>query len=313
MLTLIRSLVGVAATMAALASLAAPVSAQSSAKDTPEYREAIALALQEFELGHFQEARASFQRAHRLYPSARTQRGMGLSAFEARDYVDAIELLSAASENPEQPLTEAQKAEARTAIDRAKGYVSKVEVQLSPSNAALAVDGQPVRLEEGQLVLNPGHYEIQAQAEGRQPVTLAISAEAGRSTTITISLPPEDGGGQLGASSERGRSVWPYVMGSAGAALLITSAITGAMASSAEDDLRSSCETGLCDESARDSGKSMQVATNVLLPAGALLLAGGVIWWLLDAPPEQTARDPRVRLAVACLPGTCALEARGAF
>jgi hypothetical protein len=288
--------------------LATGASAQTGREDTSEYREAIALALQEFELGNYPEARAAFERAHQIYPNARTLRGMGLSAFEARDYVEAIELMSAATQNPEQPLTDEQKAEARNVIERAKGYVSKVEVQLSPQNAELAVDGRPVRLEGGELVLNPGDYQIQAQAEGRRAVTLSISAEAGRSTTITISLPPEE---QAGA---RARSPWPYVVGGAGAALLITSAITGAMTSSAEEDLRVSCETGVCDEGARERGKSMQVATNVLLPFGAALLVSGVVWWVLDTPSTAADRaSGRGGLAAGCMAGGCAIEARGTF
>lgn len=320
MQTLARTFAATALVALAAAS-AAPgaAAAQNGGKDTPEYRDAIASALQEFELGNYPEARAAFQRAHQLYPNARTLRGMGLSAFEARDYVEAIELLSAASESAEQPLTEAQRAEARAVIERAKGYVSRLEVELSPAHAALAVDGQPVRLEEGQLVLNPGEYQIQAHAEGRQPVTLSISAKAGRSTTITISLPPVSAAApadptQAAEPAAAGRSAWPYVVGGTGAALLVASAITGAATAGAEDDLRASCGAGRCDEDARDRGKSMQVATNVLLPVGAALLVGGVVWWLLDAPPADASRAGQDRgMALGCVPGACSVELRGAF
>ena len=305
-------LVGVAVAVVVASIALGGASAQATDPDTPEYRDAIALALQEFELGNYPEARAAFERAHKIYPNARTLRGMGLSAFEARNYVEAIELLSAASESPERPLTDEQKAEARGVIERAKSYVSKVEVRLSPADAALAVDGQPARLKEGHLVLNPGDYQLRAHAQGRQPVVLTISAQAGRSTTITISLPPAGQGGA--ATSRQGRSAWPYVVGGAGAALLVTSAITGALTSSAEDGLRSSCRKGVCDEDARDRGKSLQVTTNVLLPIGAALLIGGAAWWFLDASPAESDRAERqTTLALGCVPDGCAVHARGAF
>lgn len=90
----------------------------------------------------------------------------------------------------------------------------------------------------------------------------------------------------------------PHTQATVGAALLITSAITGAMTASAEDDLRSSCKTGVCDEDARDSGMSLQVATNVLLPLGLATLTGAV---------------PQARLDVGCVPGARAVQARGSF
>jgi len=302
-----------AVTVAALCLLASTAHAQAGkgAKDSAEYRAAIEDALQEFSIGNFPEARAAFSRAHELYPNARTLRGMGMSAFEARDYVEAIDLLSAAAESAEQPLTEAQRLEARQVIERAKGYVSTVEVELLPPGAALAVDGQPVQLEQGQLVLNPGDYQVQARAEGREPVTLTISAEAGRSTTITISLPRTNSGDRATDAAER--SVWPYVVGGTGVALLVASAITGALSAGAEDDLRESCDTGTCDEDARDSGKTMQVATNVLLPLGGALLVGGVVWWLVDAPSTESTASRQSGLSVSCGPGACVAQARGVF
>lgn len=296
---------------------AATLYAQSPALKSPDYKKAVAEALQEFAHGNYPEARAAFERAHAVAPNARTLRGMGLSAFESRDYVGAIQLLSSALAHPEQPLTEAQRTEAIEVITRAQGNVATIELELSPSTAALLLDGQPIALQDGKLSLNPGEYRLEAHAADHESLALSIEAKPGHTQKHTLVLQRpgratplvlEDGA----TAPARTRSIGPYVLAGSGGLLLLGSAITGALTAGAESDLRDSCKAGRCDESARDSGKRLQVMTNVLLPLGAGLLAGGVVWWILDTPRESQ-QAPGTQVLAACSGSGCGVEVHGNF
>jgi tetratricopeptide (TPR) repeat protein len=58
-----------------------------------EYERMVGLAFREYELGNYAEARAGFLEAHRLSPSARTYRALGMVEYELKNYGDAIERL----------------------------------------------------------------------------------------------------------------------------------------------------------------------------------------------------------------------------
>jgi hypothetical protein len=304
---------------------AASTYAQTSASKSPEYKKAISEGLQEFAHGNYPEARAAFERAHAVAPNARTLRGMGLSAFESRDYLAAIGLLTQAIAHAEQPLTDTQRKEAVEVIARAQGNVATLEIELTPSTAALLVDGQPVLLQAGRLTLNPGEHRIEAHADGHESFSLTVDAQPGHTTKhllvlrqpgVATPLVIEDHKPVTQATSapppSEQRSIGPYLLGGGGALVLITSAITGALTSGAESDLRDSCATGTCDESARDSGKTLQVTTNVLLPVGVAMLAGAVVWWILDTP-EERALASRTRVLAGCSASGCGVGVQGSF
>src|SRR5688572_888187 len=70
----------------------APVTPPLDLSENPDYKRAVEEALKEYGLGHFEEARSLFRRAHGIYPNARTLRGLGMVEFELRHYVRAAQL-----------------------------------------------------------------------------------------------------------------------------------------------------------------------------------------------------------------------------
>jgi len=86
---------------------AAPGSSREAAPgETQAYRALINDAAAEYDAKHFAEARALFRRAHELEPSARTWRGMGMAAFELRDYVKSLRALEASLVDSRLPLSD---------------------------------------------------------------------------------------------------------------------------------------------------------------------------------------------------------------
>src|SRR5688572_7254192 len=71
----------------------APATPPLDPSENPDYKRAVEEALKEYGLGHFEEARSLFRRAHGIYPNARTLRGLGMVEFELRHYVRASQLL----------------------------------------------------------------------------------------------------------------------------------------------------------------------------------------------------------------------------
>ena len=304
--------------------LTAVPAARAQSGDTPEYRQAIATGLQEYERGNYSEARAAFARAHALYPNARTLRGMGLAAFESRNYVAARELLRASLAHAERPLDAEQRKDVEAVLARSESNIARVKVALTPATAQLLVDGEPAVLQEGALLLDPGEYSMEARAPGYRNARLGFSAEAGQNKTLEIALVSEQAPSHASAgtasgtavdTSGGGSNVLPWVVMGGGAALLVGGVVTGLMTNGAEDDLRKSCEAGACDEDARDRGKTLQVATNVLLPVGGVALGTGLVLWFLTR--DEGAQDPRAArvpaLAFSCGSHGCAAHAAGVF
>ena len=153
-----------------------------------EYRSLIASALEEYELHNYVEAMSLFERAHRIKPSARTLRGMGLASYQAHRYVIAIGYLHAALEDPRKPLTPQFRREVQSALDDARGFVARFDLTLEPSGALLTVDGETVDARTGELLLDPGEHEVVATAEGYRTGSRRVKATSGRSGRIELRL-----------------------------------------------------------------------------------------------------------------------------
>jgi tetratricopeptide (TPR) repeat protein len=152
----------------------------SAAAQQGDYKALTEAAVEEHSLGHYEEARALFAKAHAISPNARTLWGMGTAAFEGRQYVDAMQLFDSALRDTRKPLTETQRKQAEALRKRAEDYVVRVEVDLEPKTARLSVDGREVeRTASGALLLDAGMHQVVASADGYEEWVRAIRWAAG--------------------------------------------------------------------------------------------------------------------------------------
>jgi hypothetical protein len=159
--------------------------------ESPAYRKMIDDAVLEFRAGHWEEARALFGRAHEIEPSARTLRGLGMTAFELRMYVQSIRELDAALRDPRKPLDATMRAAADALISKARGFTAHLTITPSPANAALIIDGRQAQREaDGSFLLDAGSHVVSATAEGYKPASLRFSVEGGRGQALQITLEP---------------------------------------------------------------------------------------------------------------------------
>lgn len=143
----------------------------AASESSAAYRETINAAVAEFAAEHHAEARALFRQAHAMRPNARTLRGIGMCAFELREYAEAVRALSASLTDTRRPLTEEQITQVRAALERANAFVGRFEV-IAPDGVLLFVDASsaPTDLEgDGTLLLTLGTHVVAAR---RDSITL---------------------------------------------------------------------------------------------------------------------------------------------
>jgi hypothetical protein len=273
------------------------------------YQEQIRRALQEYELGHWNEAKAFFAHAHALQPSARTLRGLGLASYELRDYVAAIGYVTQALASTERPLTDEMRNEMRGILEQSQHIVSRLHVTLEPKTAVavVRVDAKPAVVEaDGRVLLNPGSHELVAQAPGFESATRTVQSESGDTLELELTLRPAAlapsaaaAGASASASpnesSSAHGSIAPWVVVGASGAVAVTGVVLLALAlsdvSSVENARNGSNWATV--KSANDSAPTLSAVGIVMIGAGAAGVAAGLAWkfW-----PRQRERDASATL-----------------
>jgi tetratricopeptide (TPR) repeat protein len=146
-------------------------------------------ALSEYTAKNFPEARALFAEAHRLYPNARTLRGLGMTAFELRSYRESIAYLSEALASLVKPLDGSLRAETERLLARAERFVGKLNLEVNPASAEVLLDGNPVQVAAGTpLVLEVGEHSLEFRAEGYSTETRSLYVKGHEIETWTVVL-----------------------------------------------------------------------------------------------------------------------------
>lgn len=248
---------------------------------SPVVRALLVEAVAEYDAGHYAEAQALFRRAHELAPSARTLRGLGMAAFELRQYTTALRAFEEALASHERPLTDEQRAHVSDLLERARVFVSTVIVRVTPPDAVLRVDGTPATLDAaGRLRLDPGAHTFDLEHPSHLPRRYEIQLEPGTEREIEAVLearpaPPPP------PPSRRDDTLLVVGAASGVTALLATlgATITGVVAMGDAEQLRRECDGFVCPgelEPARDRARTLGIATDALGTASAVLGATAV-------------------------------------
>lgn len=153
------------------------------------YDELVHAAIASQEGGDFTQAYALFESAHRRYPNARTLRAMGVAAFQAGHFVDAVTHLEASLSHPEKPLDSVLRAAVSDLLQRARAQLASYRISAEPDTALLSIDGDAWRAPPQEpLLLLPGEHVLTLHAEGFEPQSLSLTATAGAAERIRISL-----------------------------------------------------------------------------------------------------------------------------
>jgi tetratricopeptide (TPR) repeat protein len=161
----------------------------SALAQSNDYKALTDAAVEEHSLGHYEEARALFARAHAIAPSARTFWGMGIAAFEARHYVDAIQLLEQARDDSRKPLTPAQRKQTDSLLERSLAFVVRVPIRVDPASAKVSIDGRDMEPDaSGTVLLDAGTHQVVITAKGYEDVVRSMRWEAGNAEPFEVQL-----------------------------------------------------------------------------------------------------------------------------
>jgi hypothetical protein len=179
--------------VAAQGAAPAPVPATASPPaDDGSYEGLIGEAVQEYASGNFAEARALFERAHALKPNARTLRGLGVTAFELKRYVESLRELQASLDDSRNPLTDAQRQEVQALIPKARRFVGRIRLEVTGAKAAPEVYVDDRRVAGTELWLDLGTYRVSIRAAGYREAALRLVVEGGEDTVQHVELVPLD-------------------------------------------------------------------------------------------------------------------------
>lgn len=173
----------------ALACLLFAANSSAHAQEPSEYKATIASAIQEFDHENFTEARELFERAHSLFPNARTLRGLGVTAFELRNYVEAVTLLEQALDSDVKRLDGALRGETEQLLQRARKYVGSLRLQVMPTTFTVAVDGVVAEYgSSNELVLGVGDHVLEFRAAGHLSERRSVRVKGEQTQTLKLSL-----------------------------------------------------------------------------------------------------------------------------
>lgn len=278
-----------------------------------DYGELIREAVGEFERGNWEEAHVLFRRAHALSPNARTFRGLGITAFESRRYVEAISALESALVDENKALTPEQRSEVESVIARARTFVAIYRIRVRPDDAEVLVDGARVDPSR-ELVLDPGEHAFVARAAGHEDYQAIQRANAGSKNELEIELRPEAQGALStppppnGAPKRRVRS-HPWTFSLAGATVAVGAATLGvALVTKKKNDDFERRENDLncasdpaCHQETQELGKRgtrYERAIYGLAGVGGALLVGTTLAYFL----ERRADKPKQRATLTITP-----------
>jgi hypothetical protein len=295
----------------------------------PEYREHIRKALQEYDQGNWQEAKLYFSDAHALYPNARTLRGLGLTAYALRNYVEAVGFLGQALASEVQPLAGDLRSNATELLGLARRFVANVRLELEPNTATVRVDERMAQRDlDGSIWLDPGPHELVASAPGFDSVSRRLNLDAGGQANLALQLrasgpvespalaPPPFAAEALAATSRDATpraaatpsdsiSVVPWiVVGVSGAIAVAGGVLLGVTASdiSSVENARRGTEWSSV-RSAYDRSPGLSTAGFLMVGAGVAGVALGLTWALWPSLEEA-------ELSLRVAPGAVSFRVR---
>jgi hypothetical protein len=304
--------------------LGSSLSAHAQDDAVPDaYPQVVQRAVSEFDAGHWDEARALFRRAHELSPNARTWRGLAITAFELRRYVDAARELEAALQDTRKPLTEPQRQELSALLVRARAFVSTYRLQVRPAEAQVSIDGAPSEATASELLLDPGPHTLVFTAAGHGEQRLELRAEAGKSEELSVELRPPQAEQEAGKTVHAALPPGPrseaellrdYVatLSLTGAAVLAgASAVTlGALAQSHSTRYHTCTGSDAACEDLMERGQRLELAANVMIGVAGASAIAALVAYLVERRAEHARA---VHVALGADPATRRLQVHAAW
>lgn len=284
--------------------------------ESSEYARTIEQAVEHFRARDFNRARELFRAAHQLQPSARTLRSVGLTDFESGRYAMAIAELEASLTEARKPLDAQQRREVQAVIAHARGFVGTLEVQITPKEATLSVDGMPVSGESVQL--DAGEHVLRASAAGYVEAEQQVRVLPADITKAAFALEPVASASYpVETSSDSTQLTAAWIVGGIGVGGVIAGCVFGVRSLLKHDESDRYCgNDGYCSDqrgvSAMEDARSAGDISTVAFVAGGIAVGVGTVL-LLTAPSNGASDTERNQSATRLQFGPGAVHLSGVF
>jgi hypothetical protein len=187
-------------------------------------------------------------------------------------------------------------------IDLDLALARLVPVRVTPSAAALALDGKPVVIEDGGMAVPPGEHVLVVRANGYREQTVKVPAERAADYQIAVELARIPAVVAV-APASRFTRMRKLALGAGGVGLVAAAAgaVLGVQSKQHKDDAfalcpspSSPCSQAREADAAYRSGRTSALRADIAFGvAGAAAIAAAVLWFT-GAPESQVAVTPRV-------------------
>lgn len=179
--------------------------AQVESGEGEDYRNAVRIALEEYDAASYAEAREQFLRAHALFPNARTLRGLGFAEYELHNYVASVHYLEQALASKVRPLDGQTRLDTEAVLKRAQGYLGTVQLRFKPSTTVVTLDGEPLERADQTQLLAVGDHVFVFHAPGYVGQRRAVTVRGREAQTLEVALvaDPALAQGSSGLPAER--------------------------------------------------------------------------------------------------------------
>lgn len=237
----------------------------------------------------FAEAYEIFRSADELFHANTLVLFMGHCRREAGRLLEARDIYEKVVNEsvPKGAVEQFKKAKATAAdeLSKLKARIPTLRVTLrgaGASSAKLRLDGAPTSV--GELAsgkeIDPGEHKITAETSGVEPTERVVTVDEGRETAVEIEL-TSDPKVATPVKKKKGAIVPGAVALGVGAAAAAAGGVTGFMAMSKIDDIKTRCRPdGHClvsDQANADSAQLLKTISTIGFAAGGALLATGVV------------------------------------
>ena len=141
--------------------------AEADDEATRAYKQHMALGVRFFEDKNYEAALAEFEAAYKASPKASPLLNVALCHKALFRYPKALSTLERALAEHERAMSDKDKKDIEAAIQELRALLAYVRFELSPPEATLTVDDEPVpRAELARVALSPGPHRVVVRAEG---------------------------------------------------------------------------------------------------------------------------------------------------
>ncbi|MFO0592731.1 MAG: hypothetical protein U0441_34630 [Polyangiaceae bacterium] len=273
---------------------AAPTAADEERR-TKLFKEGKAAA----DAGQWLEAADRFRKVVAIRGAPKAYIALGVAEEHLGHLVAALTAYKQAREGAADKTLTDELRTANAALEQLRPRVPKLLFSLSDAAARIEVDGVAVKLDDGALLVDPGDHAILVTSSGRGTFRTTASVKEGDSRQVDVVF-DASGAPTATATSTVDVPAGPAPKPPTGALVIgiagvVAAGVGGALyglGAGQYGDADKKCPGAACTQdvvTGANGARAQMIAGDALMAAGALMLAGAGVWWIVSATSKKDA------------------------